>query len=279
MLASGAVRRPAHAGDPAAACRRAATPHTGARRRAPALPARSDPVPAVARCCPDSGPSAYPRALCSTPARASADDRILARPVEPRGPGDAEVEIAVPNPADRAELVAALAVGSQHRGRRPVPRLLGRPPPYRDRLFAPRTTDPYAGAVRRDPAARSPTAGSTASALSTPPGMFPPARPPPGLSSRVPSLQPAPTPVKLPRQPGDAAGAAPGAGSPTIAATHPPSGLLGAVGRHRSGRGRPRSIRVPNRPDLLPAGGIYAPRTGRHTADPDGRPPFEPTMT
>ncbi|WP_434047572.1 MULTISPECIES: hypothetical protein [Sorangium] len=86
------------------------------------------------------------------PERCSADDvfraysardgRVLARVLEPPAPGDAEVEVAVPNASDRAAIVAALdghdvgALTDRHAV------FLAAAHPYRARLFTPVTQEP-----------------------------------------------------------------------------------------------------------------------------------------
>ncbi|MGH3243480.1 MAG: hypothetical protein ACRDNL_24090, partial [Spirillospora sp.] len=68
--------------------------------------------------------------------RATSDGRVHAVPVEPSAPGDAEVEIAVPNEADRAELVAALRSGAGSAVSDRFLVYLASRHAYRDRLFA-----------------------------------------------------------------------------------------------------------------------------------------------
>ena len=187
--------------------------------------------------------------------RATPDGRVLARPVEPLGPGEWEAEIPIPNPADRAELVAALASGrSSGVDDRFLVYLAGHHP-YRDRLFVsahdgplppgpffetlPPNPDRWVYRVRSVDAAGHVSAGSATAAVVV----------------RVPSLLPGAPPVRAPRAPDD-----------------PPERLRIAVPADTSlthllvfdaqsvGVG-PVEVteisRVPNRPDLLPAGGVW----------------------
>ena len=187
--------------------------------------------------------------------RATADGRVMAMPVEPLAPGDAEVEIAVPNPADRAELVAAL--GGRRRSAvadRFLVFIAGHHP-YRDRLFAsahdaplppgafPETLAPnparWLYRVRAADAAGHVSVGSATARVVV----------------RVPSTQPGPPPQRLPSQPGDA---------PAVVRVHVPEdpALTHLLLFHAPSTGAgpvPTAavLRVPNRPDLPPGGGLW----------------------
>ena len=188
---------------------------------------------------------------------ATADGRVVGRPVEPLAPGDAEQEIPVPNPVDRAALVVALRSGrSAAVEDRFCVYLAGRHP-FRDRLFAaahpePRPPGPFPEElppaperwlyrVRAVDAAGHVSAGSaTVRAV-----------------VRVPSLLAGPMPLRLPREDADAPDllrvAVPADPATThLLVFHAPSVGVGPV---TSGE----LIRVPNRPDLLPAGGCWLP--------------------
>jgi hypothetical protein len=183
------------------------------------------------------------------------DGRVLGRPVEPLAAGDADEEIQVPNPGDRAALVAALRTGRSAlvEGRFLV--YLAGHHPYRDRLFAaahegavvpaafseqlPPAAERWLYRVRAVDGAGHVSAGS-ATALAV---------------VRVPSRLAGATPVRQPRQAGDSPGllrvAVPGDPSLThVLVFHAPSVGVGPVGSTEI-------IRVPNRPDLLPAGGFW----------------------
>ncbi len=187
--------------------------------------------------------------------RATPDGRVVALPVEPLAPGDVEDEIAVPNPADRAELVAAIQSGrstlvddrflvylaGQHR--------------YRDRIFVaahddPRPPGPFAETlppasdrwiyrVRSVDAAGHVSAGSATARVVV----------------RVPSLMAGAPPVRAPRESGDLpqdlrvrVPADPTLGH--LLLFHAPSVGIGPVDVLEV-------TRVPNRHDLLPDGGFW----------------------
>ena len=185
----------------------------------------------------------------------TADGRVLARPVEPFAPGDADEEVAVPNPGDQAALAAALATGRPSLVEdRFLVYLAGRHP-YRDRLFAPAhegALPPTAFSEQLPPAAerwlyrvRSVDRADHVSAGSAT------AR----AVVRVPSRLAGPTPVREPRHGGDAPGLVrvAVAADPTLTHVllfHAPSIGVGPVARAEV-------IRVPNRPDLLPTGGLW----------------------
>ena len=150
------LRRSAGTGDTAAAGRRAAGADTGAGRRADPFPTRS--VTAFLPAARDAparrrhervSAGALLAACRATPGREGGRP-----PVEPLAPGDVEDEIPVPNPADRAELVAAIQSGrSTHVDDRFLVYLAGQHR-YRDRLFVAAHDEPLPpGTVRRDPAA------------------------------------------------------------------------------------------------------------------------------
>jgi hypothetical protein len=200
--------------------------------------------------------------------RATSDGRVLARPVEPFAPGDIEHEIPVPNPDDRAELVAALQSGrSTQVDDRFLVYLAGQHR-YRDRLFVaahddPRSPGPFAetlpGAadrwlyrVRSIDAAGHVSAGSATARVVV----------------RVPSLQAGAPPLRAPRQPADLpqmlrirVPADPTLGH--LLLFHAPSVGIGPVVVNEVSR-------VPNRHDLLPDGGLWlrAPDGGLLTPTP-----------
>jgi hypothetical protein len=187
--------------------------------------------------------------------RATLDGRVLARPVEPLAPGEWEAEIPIPNPADRQELVAALAGGRSTDVEDRFLVYLAGHHPYRDRLFAPAHDEPrapgpfpetLAGAadrwvyrVRSVDAAGHVSAGSaTAQAV-----------------VRVPSLLAGAAPVRAPRQPGDPperlrVRVDADATLSHLLLFHAPSVGPGPVASSEISR-------VPNRPDLLPTGGLW----------------------
>jgi hypothetical protein len=187
--------------------------------------------------------------------RTTSDGRVLARPVEPFAAGDIEQEIPVPNPDDRAELVAAIqAARSTQVDDRFLVYLAGQHR-YRDRLFVaahddPRPPGPFAetlpGAadrwvyrVRSVDAAGHVSAGSATARVVV----------------RVPSLLAGAPPLRAPRQPADPpqvlrirVPADPTLGH--LLLFHAPSVGIGPV--------EVREVsRVPNRHDLLPDGGLW----------------------
>lgn len=187
--------------------------------------------------------------------RATADGRVLALPVEPFAPGDAEHEIPVPNPADRAELVAAIQAGrSTQVDDRFLVYLAGQHR-YRDRLFTaahdePRPPGPFAETVpsaadrwvyrvRSIDAAGHVSAGSATARVVV----------------RVPSLMAGTPPLRAPRQPADPpqmlrVRIPPDPTLSHVLLFHAPSVGIGPI--------EVREVsRVPNRPDLLPDGGLW----------------------
>jgi hypothetical protein len=200
--------------------------------------------------------------------RATPDGRVLARPVEPLAAGDIEHEIPVPNPDDRAELVAALQSGrSTQVDDRFLVYLAGRHR-YRDRLFVaahdnPRSPGPFAETlpgvadrwvyrVRGIDAAGHVSAGSATARVVV----------------RVPSLLAGAPPLRAPRQPADLpqmlriqVPADPTLGH--LLLFHAPSVGIGPVVVCEVSR-------VPNRHDLLPEGGLWlrAPDGGLLTPTP-----------
>jgi len=186
---------------------------------------------------------------------ATDDGRVLGRPVEPLAPGDAAEEVPVPNPDDRAALVTALRTGrSALVEDRFLVYLAGRHP-YRDRLFAAAhegAVPPGAFGEQLAPAAERwlyrvravDRAGHVSAGSATATAVV-----------RVPSRLAGATPVRQSRQDGDDAGLlrveVPGDPSLThVLVFHTPSTGVGAVAT-------PEVIRVPNRPDLLPVGGLW----------------------
>lgn len=187
--------------------------------------------------------------------RATPDGLVLALPVEPLAPGDIEDEISVPNPADRAELVAAIQAGrSTQVDDRFLVYLAGQHR-YRDRLFVaahddprppgsfaetlPAAADRWVYRVRSVDAAGHVSAGSAVARVVV----------------RVPSLLAGAPPVRAPRQstdlphmlrvrvPAD----------PTLSHLllfHAPSVGTGPIDVTNISR-------VPNRHDLLPDGGLW----------------------
>jgi hypothetical protein len=187
--------------------------------------------------------------------RATPDGRVLARPVEPLEPGEWEAEIPIPNPADRAELVAALESGrSTEVDDRFLVYLAGHHP-YRDRLFVaahdeplppgpfletlPPAADRWVYRVRSVDRAGHVSAGSATARVVV----------------RVPSLLAGAPPVRAPRQPADA--------PETLRVRVPADATLSHLLLFHApsvGTG-PVEVteisRVPNRPDLLPEGGLW----------------------
>jgi len=187
--------------------------------------------------------------------RATPDGRVLARPVEPIAPGDVEQEIPVPNPDDRAELVAAIQAGrSTQVDDRFLVYLAGQHR-YRDRLFVaahddpqppgpfaetlPGSADRWVYRVRSVDAAGRVSAGSATARVVV----------------RVPSLLAGAPPLRAPRQPADLpqvlrirVPADPTLGH--LLLFHAPSVGIGPVEVLEVSR-------VPNRHDLLPEGGLW----------------------
>ena len=187
--------------------------------------------------------------------RTTADDQILAQPVEPLNPGDAPLEIAVPNPDDRAELAAGLRAGrSTDVADRFLVYLAGQHA-YRDRLFRPcgdapvppgsfaetlpASPDRWLYRVRGVDAAGHVSAGSATATVVV----------------RVPVLLPAAPPTRR----GAAAGDPPEQLRIGVPDDPSVSHLLvfAAPSQGTGPVGDSTLIRVPNRPDLLPEGGLF----------------------
>lgn len=208
--------------------------------------------------------------------RATDDDRVMGLPVEPRAAGDADVEIAVPNPADRANLIAALRSGRSPRVEDRFLVYLAGHHPYRDRLFLPAHEDPRAPGpfpetlpaapdrwvyrVRGVDAAGHVSAGAATAAVVV----------------RVPSLQAGPLPVRAPRQSPDPPQASRVRVPPDDTVTHvllfhAPSVGTGPVDASEIHR-------VPNRPDLLPEGGLWLREPGGDLLSPTARALDDPAV-
>jgi hypothetical protein len=69
-------------------------------------------------------------------------DRVIARVIEPAAPGDAEVEVTIPNPADRTAIMAALGGADVDALEDRYVVFLAASHPYRARLFTPATRAP-----------------------------------------------------------------------------------------------------------------------------------------
>jgi hypothetical protein len=187
--------------------------------------------------------------------RATPDGRVLAQPVEPLEPGEWEAEILIPNPADRAELVAALQSGrSTDVDNRFLVYLAGHHP-YRDRLFVaahdeplapgpfaetlPPAADRWVYRIRSVDAAGHVSAGSATARVVV----------------RVPSLLAGAPPVKAPRQPADP--------PERLRVRVPADATLSHLLFFHAPSVGPGPVevtevsRVPNRPDLLPDGGLW----------------------
>ena len=180
----------------------------------------------------------------------------MAHAVQPRD-GETDVEISIPNPADRAEVTAALEDGRTAAldGRFLV--FLAGSHPYRDRLFEPVTQDPvplgpfpetlsaktgrYVYRVRKADRAGNLSAGGAMARLVV----------------RVPSVAPGQAPDLLTFAPGDPPGRIRLRLPADAALTH----LLAFSQHVEPGDGRPVQqaliLRTPNRPDLYPDGGIW----------------------
>lgn len=190
-------------------------------------------------------------AACAT----TSDGRVLGRPVDPRAPGDADLEIEIPNPDDRAALVAALEAGSSAGVEDRFVVFLAGHHPYRERLFEPADDGPaapgpvpvtlpslaqrWAFRVRAADAAGHLSAGGATAAVVV----------------RVPSLAPPPPPTRLPPEAGDHPSllrfrvSADGGLTHLLVFTAPSTGV-GAVAAAEL-------LRVPNRADLHPTGHLW----------------------
>ncbi len=184
----------------------------------------------------------------------TADDRVLALPVEPIEPGDPDVEIPLGNPDDQALLVAALRSGrTTEIPDRFLVHLAGRHP-YRDRLFAPAREDPvppgpvgetlppaaerWLYRVRAVDRAGRVSAGSAVARVVV----------------RVPSLLPGARAERMDRDPGDASGLVRVRVPADVTVTHvlvfhAPATGAGPIGGESV-------LRVPNQPGLLLTGGL-----------------------
>lgn len=207
--------------------------------------------------------------------RATDDDRVMGLPVDPRA-GDADAEIAIPNPADRASLVATLRSGRSPQVEDRFLVYLAGHHPYRDRLFVPAhegarppgpfaetlpaATDRWIYRVRSVDAAGHVSAGAATAAVVV----------------RVPSLQAGPIPTRAPRQPSDAPQAvrvrvAQDESVTHLLLFHAPSVGVGAVESSEIHR-------VPNRPDLLPEGGLWLREPGGDLLSPTARAMDDPAV-
>jgi hypothetical protein len=207
--------------------------------------------------------------------RATDDDRVIGLPVDPRA-GEADGEIAIPHPADRAALVAALRSGrSPQVDDRFLVYLAGHHP-YRDRLFVaahedarppgvfaetlPAAPDRWVYRVRSVDAAGHVSAGAATAAVVV----------------RVPSLQAGPIPARGPRRPTDPPHAvrvsvAPDGSVTHLLLFHAPSVGVGAVDSSEIHR-------VPNRTDLLPEGGLWLREPGGDLLSPTAHPLDDPAV-
>jgi hypothetical protein len=191
--------------------------------------------------------------------RLTDDDHIMAVPVAPPGGDDqssveSEVEIPIANPGDRAELAAQIRSGRSEVDDRFAVYLAGRHA-YRDRLFAPvadalqppgpfaetlpSSTGRYVYRVRAADQAGHVSAGAATAAVVV----------------RVPSLRQGAPPLKLPSSADDPPATLRVQVAPDAELTHlvvftAPITGIGAVATGEI-------MRVPNRPDLLPAGGLF----------------------
>ena len=191
--------------------------------------------------------------------RLTADDRILALPVTPAGGDDSgaddpEVEIPIPNPDDRAELAAQIRSNRVEVDDRFAVYLAGHHA-YRDRLFAPvadalqspgpffetlpSSTGRYVYRVRAADQAGHVSAGAATAAVVV----------------RVPSMRQGTPPIKLPSLPDDPPATLRMQVAADVELTHllafsAPIVGIGAVTATEI-------MRVPNRPDLLPTGGLF----------------------
>jgi hypothetical protein len=190
--------------------------------------------------------------------RLTDDDRILAIPVpQPGGAvlsaGEPEVEIPIGNPVDRAEIAEQIRGGREVDDRFAV--YLAAHHAYRDRLFAPigdalqapgpfaetlpSTTGRYVYRVRAANQAGHLSAGAATAAVVV----------------RVPSLRKGAPPVKLSSLPEDPPGALRVQVASDAEITHLLvfSAQITKIGAVASSE----IMRVPNRPDLLPTGGLF----------------------
>jgi hypothetical protein len=205
------------------------------------------------------------------------DDRVLALAVEPTEPGDSGIEILLENPDDQAVLVAALRSARTTQ----IPdhflvHLAGRHP-YRDRLFTPARQEPVSpGPVVQTlpPAAERwlyrvravDRAGRVSAGSAT-------AR----VVVRVPSLLPGARAERMARDPGDPPGIVRVRVPADATLTHVLTFQAPATG---SGPiGEQPVLRVPNRPDLFPAGGLLLRAPGGELLSPTAVPLDGPDVT
>jgi hypothetical protein len=186
-------------------------------------------------------------------------DAIMARAVDPRDASEGDIEVTVPNPGDRAAVVAALNDGRTAALEDRFVVFLAGSHPYRDRLFEPATQDPVPFApfqetlppksgrfvyrVRKSDRAGHLSAGAAMA----------------GVVVRVPSMAPGTAPERLVSVPGDP----PGRLRLRLPADAELTHLLTfsqetAVGVNGGGPVEDASIlRTPNRPDLYPLNGLW----------------------
>jgi hypothetical protein len=184
---------------------------------------------------------------------------VMARAVDPRDSSETAEEVVIPNPADRAAVIAALneARTSVLEDRFVV--FLAGSHPYRDRLFEPVSLEPapfgpvqetlppksgrYVYRVRKSDRNGRLSEGAAMARVIV----------------RVPSLAPGPAPERVSFTPGDPAGRlrllVPADDTVTHLLAFAQETVPGANG------GRPVEeaalLRIPNRPDLYPAGGLW----------------------
>src|SRR5262249_43774664 len=158
------------------------------------------PALAFARVKPERVAAGALVSACSV----TADGRVMGLPVDPLTPGDVAAEIPIANPADRAELTAALLEGTSVAVEDRFIVYLAGHHPYRDRLFRaaadePVAVGPFAETLPPNPDRWLYRVRAVDAAGPTPAGSAPAQ-----VVVRVPSLLPGAPPTKLPRQPGDA---------------------------------------------------------------------------
>jgi hypothetical protein len=186
---------------------------------------------------------------------ATADNRVMAKAIDPQDNSETDVEVTVPNPSDRNAIIAALNGASVDALEDRFVLFLAGSHPYRDRLFEPATQEPgpfgvfpealppqgerYVYRVRKSDAASHLSAGGAMAAVVV----------------RVPSLTAGAPPTKAPRETGDAPETLRVQVGPDPSVSH----LLTfnqVVSNGNEPPGEATVLRVPNRPDLYPNDGI-----------------------
>lgn len=223
-----------------------------------------EPVNGEVRCVVDLAPYLTGMGLTGgdaiRPERLAAEDlltalavrtgRLFATVVDRRDPGEADQELVLPNPADQAALVAAIADADIDRVQDRFLTYLAGVHPYADRLFRAVTTGPVPFAAFTDAVPPGGRRYVYRVRKAGPLGRLSRAAAVAKVVLRVPSLRPGPPPAREPRRPGD--------GAATLRLSLPTDARLRSVlvferaAAAGTALDRADVIRLPNRADLAP---------------------------